>query len=149
MKIAILLVSLSVSFNVNAQNEHSRFGIGAYKSGKFLLAEPFLKTALESKNLTDEERKITLDTLAKVYWETGKDHKLLNVIKGKISKDDEQRWWCRILSRRGHTNKAKSCWSAIGDITKTLELIRMRALLDTLVNPGAKFAYRPNSSQAQ
>lgn len=158
--IALGLGLLSAAPAFGADNFYGQYGLEAYRLGRYELAENFLTAAIEQEyhqnrlflgakgaepddNMEAWQRSEPYrTTLAQVFWETEQDFKLLDYSEAYLGAEDAQRWWCRVLERRGHPAKAERCWGEMGEQEEGKRALRTRLLLETFA-PGATFGHRP------
>ena len=148
-----------------AQNKVGDIGVEAYEAGDYVLAERYLLKAIayeyQQENATDDDYWALSggdgdawhattkyrEVLAHVYWETSRDHKLLDHAEQFLTRDAQQFWWCRVLERRGHNEYAENCWKGEGYDEQTKRTIRTQMLLQSLTPDGTLFGYRPMPAQ--
>jgi len=142
-KLFVASVLLTAS-GCTTYNHYGELGAEAHKDGKYDVAEFMLKKGLESKSSTHAQTVKYSRELAETYWEHGKDHELLKLCDKYLSAEESHKWWCKVLSRRGHVMQAEECWAKSGEPSKALTLLKRRVLLESFAPLGSRFGYRPS-----
>ncbi len=140
----IFLVGLIINNNVLA-GPVADAGLEAYDASHYPLARVMLEEALRTETQTASTKNVARwrETLAKVYWETGEDSKLLKFIDKKMSNKERKVWECRVLERRGHGDSTIKCWKNTNKYRNAARSLRTTLFLKTLIGKDAKFGYRP------
>jgi len=120
-------------------------GVQAFNEGHYPLAITFLELALNKEADSAEEIHINhwRHKLAKAYWETGADKRLLDFTTIHMSKNQAKKWECNVLERRGHNTQAHNCWSDFNDADRAMRTMRSEIMLKSFAGPKTEFGYRP------
>jgi tetratricopeptide (TPR) repeat protein len=117
------------------------YGTRAYELGDYETALNSLWPAVKDAP-TKAQREAWLSIIASIYWETGNDWKLLELVdRGILTIDQGAEWWCLIAERRGHFQSAAECYDAQGDNQRYARARRAKAIHETLAptqSPGIR-----------
>lgn len=158
--LTLFLITLFGLPQAGNANDYGRMGMEAFHSGSYAIAEDFLKTALEEERKAvkwlwpndvwylknkkvRETTKPWREALAYLYWETGKDHVLLDHAEDYLNEHAQDFWWCRVTERRAHHTVATDCWAVTGYEDRLKRTIRTDVLLDTFGPKDTVFGNRP------
>lgn len=151
----LVALALCVSGEAGAQSDFGRFGLEAYRAGDYAMAEDFLKKAIAHEYEKDEHKLLKLPPLAEartkelrkalaaVYWETLRDHELMDFAEAFLPPEEQHTWWCRVLERRGHTTYAEECWREGGYEARFKRAARSRLLKEAFAPDGTVYGHRP------
>ncbi|HHH9441258.1 TPA: hypothetical protein ACP32N_003195 [Pseudomonas aeruginosa] len=82
--------------------------------------------------LNGKSRKMAIDTVISLLWETGRDQSLAQFAKSYLSGDEYQVTMCRLSERQAHYPEAYACWNKIGHEDRAERTIRTEAALRIL-----------------
>lgn len=119
----------------------SNVGVEAYKEGDYRMAEEMLLVALTSFEWDESEHPdvpLWVTTLANVYWETGENEKLLNLVEEHQAEADADMWFCRVLERRRYFSEAFHCYQDIGDQARAKRILRSYSVDETFFTSRSK-----------
>lgn len=135
--ICVLLTGLVSASEVESELRLAR---SALVSGEYSIAEQALTHAMNGG------AREAAFLLAEAYWRQGKDQQLLDLAETRLEGRDKAVWWCRVLERRGHRDRAYDCWSCLGETERAQRALRTQALIQELA-PGQEFSLRRASSR--
>lgn len=122
----------------NSVDPKLRMANAALAAGEMELAEYYLEDMVEESR----DRPDVLGTLTQVYWQAGKDERLLDFADQHLSDEDRAYWWCRVLERRGQFVKAATCWDGLGENARAERSVREALSLELLAPPKTGFGLR-------
>lgn len=129
--------------NVNAE-----LGMEAYLDGRYDMAEFYLTKVLTHLSPHEQHSPKTLpwrDTLANVYWETGRDSRLLTFARYMLPATEAALWTCKVDEREGYTSLARSCYVALHDEKDADRAERSAIIVETFAPDNVIFGVKPVS----
>lgn len=131
-RIAVVL-SLLIPLSGFAETDTSRLRLAevALVTGDYAMAERELLPLTSEKS--DNRYAVTL--LAETYWRSGQDKKLLNLTDKHYDGKEKDTWWCRVLERRGHADRAAKCWTMLGEEDRARRAMRAKVFAEEF-SPG-------------
>lgn len=88
--------------------------------------------SVSGNRLNGESRKIAIDTVISLLWETGRDQTLAQFAKEYLSGDEYKVTMCRLSERQAHYPDAYACWNNLGHEDRAERTIRTEAALRIL-----------------
>lgn len=71
--------------------------------------------ALEAINMNDDLAGKVVRLANKIYWETGRDKELLELVESYLPEKEQVYWCAKICERNGHYKQASKLWMSIGE----------------------------------
>lgn len=110
---------------------------GQYQEAEQLLSKYVYRTdkgdlKIQFWGLNGESRKIAIDTVISLLWETGRDQTLAQFAKEYLSGDEYKVTMCRLSERQAHYPEAYACWNNLGHEDRAERTIRTEAALRIL-----------------
>lgn len=110
---------------------------GQYKEAEHLLAKYVYRTEtgdlkIQFWGLNSKSRKLAIDTVVSLLWETGRDQTLAQFAKEYLSGDEYQVTMCRLAERQAHYPDAYACWNKLGHQDRAERTVRTEAALRIL-----------------
>lgn len=119
---------------------------GAIAIGKYQLAESLLATYVgrNEKNelvmrsnfgLQSKSRKMVIDAIAALLWETGRDESNLQFADDYLSGDERTTVFCRVAERQAKYKEAFTCWNSMGHGDRAARVLRTQGAMEILAKP--------------
>ncbi|MFV3332829.1 hypothetical protein ACNFIA_17955 [Pseudomonas sp. NY15437] len=99
---------------------------------KFVYRTPEGDLKMSQLMMNGKSRKMVIDTVVSLLWETGRDQTLAQFAKAYLSGDEYQITMCRLAERQSHFPEAYACWNKIGNEDRAERTIRTEAALRIL-----------------
>lgn len=113
--------------------------------GKYPLAESLMqdyvyrseKGELKMKfwGLSGKNRKMAIDVVSALLWETGRDETNAQFADDYLSGDERKTVHCRLAERQARYNDAFQCWNAMGQVDRADRVLRTKGAMDILAKP--------------
>ena len=113
--------------------------------GKYPLAESLMqeyvyrseKGELKMKfwGLSGKNRKMAIDVVSALLWETGRDETSAQFADDYLSGDERQTVHCRLAERQARYNDAFQCWNDMGQGDRADRVLRTKGAMDILAKP--------------
>ncbi|MGP0171090.1 hypothetical protein ACSVIJ_04330 [Pseudomonas sp. NCHU5208] len=82
--------------------------------------------------LSGETRKVVIDTVVRLLWETGRDETLLQFADDYLSSREYSVTACRLSERQAAYEQAYQCWNRMGEIDRAERVLRTEAAIRIL-----------------
>lgn len=106
--------------------------IGKYPLAESLMADYVYRSDGDLKmrfwGVSSKSRKLAIDVVVALLWETGKDDTSLQFADDYLSGDERKTVHCRVAERQARFEEAASCWNEMGQVDRADRVIRTHAL---------------------
>ena len=111
--------------------------LGEYSVAEAVLAAYVYRTKegdlkLRYWGVSSKSRKLAIDVVGQLLWETGRDDTSLQFADDYLSGDERQTVHCRVAERQKRFDDAASCWNEMGHLDRSERVVRTKAALRIL-----------------
>lgn len=111
--------------------------LGEYQVAEAILANYVYRTKegrlkLRYWGVSSKSRKLAIDVVSQLLWETGRDDTSLQFSDDYLSGDERKTVHCRVAERQKRFDDAATCWNEMGQIDRSERVIRSKAALKIL-----------------
>ncbi len=111
--------------------------LGEYQVAESVLADYVYRTKegelkLRYWGVSSKSRKLAIDVVSQLLWETGRDDTSLQFADDYLSGDERKTVHCRVAERQKRFDDASACWNEMGQLDRSERVIRTKAALQIL-----------------
>jgi len=108
------------------------FAQGERLMGDYLYRGKDDELMFKSGGVSGDSKKIAIDTVALLLWDTGRDMTLEKFANRYLSGYERDSMLCRLAERGAVYEKAYNCWNELGDVDRARRSIRTESALRIL-----------------
>jgi len=82
--------------------------------------------------VSSKSRKLAIDVVSQLLWETGRDETSIQFADDYLSGDERKTVHCRVAERQRRFDEASACWNEMGHLDRSERVIRTKAALKIL-----------------
>lgn len=111
--------------------------LGEYSVAEVVLTDFVYRTdkgelKLRYWGVSSKSRKLAIDVVSQLLWETGRDETSIQFADDYLSGDERKTVHCRVAERQKRFDDAAACWNEMGHLDRSERVIRTKAALKIL-----------------
>jgi hypothetical protein len=114
--------------------------VGKYPLAEALMADYVYRNdkgelKLRFWGVSSKSRKLAIDVVSALLWETGKDDTAIQFADDYLSGTERKTVHCRIAERQARYDHAFECWNRMGQVDRAERVLRTKGAMEILAKP--------------